>query len=195
MSNRQNSLSRLSSINTFIKNSSKTSKHLFFSQNINYNPSKSRKISHQKGLVFFQRESISSNKYKSYNRKRVSKLSAASILKKKRDYKQIFYNQDIKLDLKSIKKSINLQFKNKYNNIYYMDNIINDNINQNRVQYLLSDYYAINDILNNKRFHLTLLLKEYEIFYNSQELLIRYYEKKERYIIMKYLLSFVYKYD
>ena len=60
-----------------------------------------------------------------------------------------------------------------------MDNIINDNINQNQVQYLLSDYYTINDILNNKRFHLTLLLKEYEIFYNSQELLIRYYEKKK----------------
>lgn len=195
MSIKQNSLSRLSSINTFYKNSSKKSKHQLLSHNINYSPSKSRKISNIKGSIVSKRESINSNKFKNYNRKRISQLSSTSIFKVKRDYKNKFYNKNIKIDLKSIMKSIKLQLNNKYNNIYYIENITNINNNQNQVQYLLSDYYAINNILNNKRFHLTILLKEYEILYNSQELFIRYYDKKERYIIMKYLLNFVYKYD
>ena len=202
MSIRQNSLSRLSSVNTFNKNSNKNSsinsRHHIFSANAYYSPTKRRKMSNRKGQINFQRlESFSPNMFKSYNKKRISQLSFTSILKqKKTEHKKIFYNPETNSDLKSILKNIKLQFKNKYNNIYYLDNRIYDyNNNNNNQHYLFSDYYAINNILNNKKFHLTLLLKEYKILYNNQEFLIKCYEKKERYIIMKYLLSFVYKYD
>ena len=202
MSIRQNSLSRLSSVNTFNKNSNKNSsinsRHHIFSANAYYSPTKRRKMSNRKGQINFQRlESFSPNMFKSYNKKRISQLSFTSILKqKKTEHKKIFYNPEANSDLKSILKNIKLQFKNKYNNVYYLDNIIYDyNNNNNNQQYLFSDYYAINNILNNKKFHLTLLLKEYKILYNNQEFLIKCYEKKERYIIMKYLLNFVYKYD
>ena len=202
MSIRQNSLSRLSSVNTFNKNSNKNSsinsRHHIFSANAYYSPTKRRKMSNRKGKINFQKlESFSPNMFKSYNKKRISQLSFTSILKqKKTEHKKIFYNPEANSDLKSILKNIKLQFKNKYNNIYYLDNIIYDyNNNNNNQQYLFSDYYVINNILNNKKFHLTILLKEYKILYNNQEFLIKCYEKKERYIIMKYLLSFVYKYD
>ena len=42
-------------------------------------------------------------------------------------------------------KNIKLQFKNKYNNIYYIDNIINYNNIKIQVQYLLSYYFGINN--------------------------------------------------
>ena len=198
MSIRQNSLSRISSFNTFNKNSSKNSKQQYLSANPYYSPAKSRKLTNKKSFMYMQRlESLSSNKFKSYKLKRHSKISLnSSLIRQKRaKQKQSFYYPDKKLDLKSIIKNIKKQFVYKYNNIYHNDNLDFFYNNNNNDEYLLSDYYIINNLINKKRFHFTVLFKEYEILYNQQELLMKLYEKKERYIIMKYLLSFVYKYD
>ena len=84
-------------------------------------------------------------------------------------------------------------FRNKYNNIYYK---IKGNFLYNKNNnYLLYDYFKITDILENKRCALVANLNEFNIIYNKKELLIRFYKPKERYIIMKYLLNFIYKYD
>ena len=192
MSIRQNSYSRIS-LNTFNKNNSKNSKIQYFSAYPNYIPTKSRKITNRKGSIYLQRmDSVSSNKFRSYNTKRNSKMILTkSPNKKKTEQRKIFYNTGKKLNLKSILKIIKNQFINRYNNIYNYNDILYNNMNN----YLLSDYYVINDLLNKKKFRLPILLKEYDILYNHQELLIKFYEKKERYIIMKYLLNFVYKYD
>ena len=194
---RQNSLRRISCVNTLNKNSSnntsKNSKHSKL-QNFSspYYARKSRIISSKKPSLNLRGiETLNSNKIKSYKIKRNSRVSMTKIINKKEIER--FYNNK-KVNLKSIIKYIKKQFINKYNNISYFNldnNILNDNTNY----YFESDYYAINDLLNKKKFNLTILLKEYDIFYNKQEILIKYYEKKERYIIMKYLLSFVYKYD
>ena len=199
MSIRQNSLSRVSSLNTFNKNSSRNSKQQYLSANPFYSPTKSRKLTNKKSVVYMQRlESISSNKFKSYKIKRHSKISISSlnslIKQKKVKHKQRFYYPEKKNDLKSIIKSIKRQFIYKYDNIYHNDNL-DLFYNNNNDEYLLYDYYMINNLLNKKRFHFQILFKEYEILYNHQELLMKLYEKKERYIIMKYLLSFIYKYD
>ena len=196
MSIRQNSLSRISSFNTFNKNTSKNSKQQYLSSNPYYSPEK-RKISNKKNIMYMQQlESLSSNKFKSYKIKRHSKISLNSlILKQKRvRQKQILNYPEKKLDLKTIIKNIKRQFIYKYNNIYHNDN--SDLFyNNNTEEYLLSDYYIINNLLNKKRFHFSVLFKEYEILYYQQELLMKLYEPKERYIIMKYLLCFIYKYD
>ena len=199
MSIRQNSLSRISSFNTLNKNSSKNSKHQYLSANPYYSPTKSRKITIKKSVMYMQRlESISSNKFKSYKirHSKISINSLNSLIKQKRvKKKQNYYYPEKKLDLKSIIKKIKNQFIYKYNNIYHNDNLNIFYNNNNNDEYLLSDYYTINNLLNKKRFHFQVLFKEYEILYNQQELLMKFYEKKERYIIMKYLLSFIYKYD
>lgn len=195
MSIRKNSISVLSSFNSFNRNISKISKPQYFSANNYYIRTKSRKISNKRGSIYMKRmESIGSNNFKSYNIQRKIKFSFSNLFKQKKiDQKKRFYNPEVKPNLKSILKTIKDLFLNKYNNRYKYDdtNIIDDNTND----YFLSDYYAINDLLNKKRFRLTILLKEYDILYNPQEILIKFYGKKERYIIMKYLLSFIYKYD
>ena len=85
MSIRQNSLSRISSFNTFNKNSSKNSKNQYLSGNPYYSPTKSRIITNKKNLMYMQRlESISSNKFKSYKMKRHSKISLNSLIRQKR---------------------------------------------------------------------------------------------------------------
>jgi hypothetical protein len=72
----------------------------------------------------------------------------------------------------------------KGNSIYYKNN-----------EFIMYDYYKINDILNNKKCALFSRLKEFILLSNKKEFLIRFYKPKERYIIMKYLLNFIYKYD
>ena len=195
MSIRQNSLSRIFSLNTLVKNNSKNSKLQYFSAN-NYNrPSRSRLNSNKK--IFMQGiENFPSYKIKTNKNNRKNQISFTNRLNTKNSVssKQRFYNPDTKIDSKEIINNVKQQFISRYNGIFY-DDTISLFYNNNNDQYSFYDYYTINDLINNKRFHLSALLKEYNIYYKQQEILIRYYGKKERYIIMKYLLSFVYKYD
>ena len=115
--------------------------------------------------------------------------SPPSLFKTKEEEKQNFNKHYPRTNFKFIKTS----FRNKYNNIYYK---IKGNFLYNKNNnYLLYDYFKITDILENKRCALVANLNEFNIIYNKKELLIRFYKPKERYIIMKYLLNFIYKYD
>ena len=96
-------------------------------------------------------------------------------------------------DYKSLVKYIKSLFINKYSNAYYkiQGNFLYDRNNK----YFLYDYYKINDILKNKKCALVAHLNEFNYTFYQKELLIRFYKPKERYIIMKYLLNFIYKFD
>ena len=119
--------------------------------------------------------------------------SPPSIFKTKEEEKQNFNKHYPRTNYKSLVKFIKTSFRNKYNNIYYK---IKGNFLYNKNNnYLLYDYFKITDILENKRCALVANLNEFNIIYNKKELLIRFYKPKERYIIMKYLLNFIYKYD
>ncbi len=194
MSTRQNSLSRIFSLNTLVKNNNKNGKLQYFSANNYIRPSKNRFISNKK-ILMQGIENIPSFKIKTNKNNRKNKISFTNRLNTKNSTssKQRFYNPDTKIDSKEIINNIKQQFISRYNGIFYDDTI--SPFYNNNDQYSFYDYYTINDLVSNKRFHLSALLKEYNIYYKQQELLIRYYGKKERYIIMKYLLSFVYKYD
>ena len=192
MSLRKNSISIASSLNTIIKNNSKNSRHLFFSIS-NYTPIR-HKFHSKRKLNLQGSESSTSNKFKNSKTNKKRRFSNPSLfLKKKESPKHIFYNPSKKIDFKILVKSIKSNFFNKYNGIYYDNTIYSFNSNMN--QYTYFSYYLINDLINGKRFHYASLLKEYSILYNQQEILFKYYKKNERYIIMKYLLNFVYKYD
>ena len=189
MSIKKNSLSLASSLNTFIKNTSKNSRNFYFSLS-NYTPIRNKLNSHRR--IFMQgNESSISNKNRNYKTNQKSKHSIHSLFSKdKNSHKQRFYNPGKLIDFDLLVKNIKKQFFKKYNGI------INDNtfyaFNNQYTYYAL---YLINDLISEKRFHFGSLLKEYSILYKPQELLIRYYKKNERYIIIKYLLNFVYKYD
>ncbi len=192
MSLRKNSLSIASSLNTIIKNNSKNSRHLYFSIN-NYTPIRHKFNSKRKSILQGS-ESSTSNKFKNSKTNNKRRFSNPSLfLKKKESPKHIFYNPSKKIDFKILVKSIKKNFFNKYNGIYYDNTIYSFNSNMN--QYTYFSYYLINDLISGKRFHYASLLKEYSILYIQQEILFKYYKKSERYIIMKYLLNFVYKYD
>ena len=119
--------------------------------------------------------------------------SPPSLFKTKEEEKQNFNKHYPRTNYKSLVKFIKTSFRNKYNNIYYK---IKGNFLYNKNNnYLLYDYFKITDILENKRCALVANLNEFNIIYNKKELLIRFYKPKERYIIMKYLLNFIYKYD
>ena len=119
--------------------------------------------------------------------------SPPSLFKTKEEEKQNFNKHYPKTNYKSLVIFIKTSFRNKYNNIYYK---IKGNFLYNKNNnYLLYDYFKITDILENKRCALVANLNEFNIIYNKKELLIRFYKPKERYIIMKYLLNFIYKYD
>jgi len=119
--------------------------------------------------------------------------SPPSLFKTKEEEKQNFNKHYPRTNYKSLVKFIKTSFRNKYNNIYYK---IKGNFLYNKNNnYLLYDYFKITDILENKRCALVANLNEFNIMYNKKELLIRFYKPKERYIIMKYLLNFIYKYD
>ncbi len=119
--------------------------------------------------------------------------SPPSLFKTKEEEKQNFNKHYPRTNYKSLVKFIKTSFRNKYNNIYYK---IKGNFFYNKNNnYLLYDYFKITDILENKRCALVANLNEFNIIYNKKELLIRFYKPKERYIIMKYLLNFIYKYD
>ena len=119
--------------------------------------------------------------------------SPPSLFKTKEEEKQNFNKHYPRANYKSLVKFIKTSFRNKYNNIYYK---IKGNFLYNKNNnYLLYDYFKITDILENKRCALVANLNEFNIMYNKKELLIRFYKPKERYIIMKYLLNFIYKYD
>jgi hypothetical protein len=84
MSIRQNSYSRIS-LNTLNKNNSKNSKIQYFSAYPNYSPTKSRRITNRRGSIYLQRmESVSSNKFRSYNTKRNSKMILTKSTNKKK---------------------------------------------------------------------------------------------------------------
>ena len=199
MSIRAKSISRKSST-TFNKKSNLSSNRQLFSGYSFYNKTKSRITSPLKHSSTVQRmDSINSNKIKSPKIYRKSTMVLTNFFKRKKmEQIQRFYNPSIKYNLKLILKNIRNQFVTKYNGIYYPNYIEifnNDNTINDNTFFLLYDCYSINNILNKKDFHSILLLKEYDIYYNNIEFLIRYYDKKEIYIIMKYLLNFVYKYD
>ena len=118
--------------------------------------------------------------------------SPPSLFKTKEEEKQNFNKHYPRTNYKSLVKFIKTSFRNKYNNIYKIKGNFLYNKNNN---YLLYDYFKITDILENKRCALVANLNEFNIIYNKKELLIRFYKPKERYIIMKYLLNFIYKYD
>ena len=119
--------------------------------------------------------------------------SPQSLFKSKEEEKQNFNKHYPRKNYKSLIKFIKTSFHNKYNNIYFK---IKGNFLYNKNNnYLLYDYFKITDILENKRCALVANLNEFNIIYNKKELLIRFYKPKERYIIMKYLLNFIYKYD
>ena len=192
-------LSRTSSINTINKNSNKSSRHQIFSANNFYNRTRSRIASNVKGSRSIQRmDSLYSKKTRGSKIFRNSNFVLSNFIKRKNfEQMQRFYNPEIKHNLKEILKNIRSRFVSKYNGIYYPNYIelFNNEIKDKNIFYSLYDCYIINNILNKKDWHSILLLKEYDIFYDNHEFLLRFYDKKERYIIMKYLLSFVYKYD
>ena len=147
----------------------------------NYSPIKNKSTSNKIVNNLNRRNNYKVNKY--------AQSSFMSLLRKKK-LEENKYNSEFKFKYNSIMKKIKTQFIKKYSKIYY-----GNSNNYNSTKYLLYNYYKINNILNNKRCHLTLLVKEYNIFYNNIEYIERYYQPKERYIIMKYLLNFIYKYD
>ena len=96
-----------------------------------------------------------------------------------------------------IRKKINQIFINKYKSPY-MDYLIKKGY---YIHYKKSDYpkyynfYMINNLMNNKRCHLTITYSDNLYIYNSQEYLIRYFGKNEIFIIMNYALFFIYDKD
>ena len=89
-------------------------------------------------------------------------------------------------------KYIRNSFINKYNKAYFE---VKNELIYNKNKYFLYDYYKINDILENKKSSLVAKYHEFKIVSSKNELLIRFYKPKERYMIMKYLLNFIYKFD
>ena len=189
MSIKKNSLSLASSLNTFIKNTSKNSRHFYFSLN-NYSPIKN-KFNSNKRLFMQGNESSISNKNRNYKTNPKGKHSIHSLFSKDKDSnKKRFYYREKLIDFDLLVKDIKRRFFKKYNGIINYNTFYAFNN-----QYTYFSYYLINDLISEKRFHFGSLLKEYSILYKPQELLIRYYKKNERYIMIKYLLNFVYKYD
>jgi len=141
---------------------------------------------------------FNTNKKNNYSRDKNNEIniidnSPFKKFKNKEEEKQTLNIHYTRRNYKELIKFIKISFMNKYNQIYY--NIKGNFLYNKNNNYLIYDYYKIADILENKRCALVANLNEFNIIYNKKELLIRFYKPKERYIIMKYLLNFIYKYD
>ena len=182
----KNNLSRLSSFRSF--------KTLNNKQNNISGFSFGRKTSSKKVFLNFgisNSNFLNNVKHNEMNNINQSNLKPNDLEQEKNDDMNKKYRHK---NIKSIIKYIRTSFLNKYSISHYekKDNISN-NMNNNYV--LLYDYFKITDILENKKCLLVAKLNEYKYTSNKIEFLIRYYKPKERYIIMKYLLNFVYKFD
>ena len=192
---RHRSLNRIPSLNKLKKNSNK---YEIISPSNDYYTIKDLSISNKiRNKNISRMESLNSNKTQNY-KKNINKVTNFSLINvfnsNKNEDKNRFYNPKNKININLIIKNIKKDFISKYNKIYYENN---NNILQLNytTKNLLYKYYILNDILNNKRCHLTVLVKENNLFYDNQELIVRFYKENERDIIIKYLLNFVYKYD
>ena len=142
MSTRQNSLSRIFSLNTLVKNNNKNSKLQYFSANNYSRPSKNRFNSNKK-ILMQGIENIPSFKIKTNKNNRKNKISFTNRLNTKNSTssKQRFYNPDTKIDSKEIINNIKQQFISRYNGIFY-DDTISPFYNYND-QYSFYDFYKL----------------------------------------------------
>ena len=145
-------------------------------------------------LSIFNLGSGLSKKYSKEKQSEIYNLNKSPLkLFQNKEEEKTSNKQTPRKDFKSLIKSIKSSFINKYNTIYY--EIKGDFIFSKNNKNLLYDYFKITDILENKKCTLVANLNEFNVESYKKELLIRYYKPKERYIIMKYLLNFIYKYD
>ena len=138
-------------------------------------------------------------KYNNFNfNKIINKLEVKQEQARERYKKNLFNKRKIsKKHFYLIRKVINQRLKNKYKSPY-MDYLINKGYFEH---FKKSDYpkyynfYMINYLMQNKRCKLTLRYYDNIYFYNSQEYLIRYFNRNEIFIIMNYVLYFIYNRD
>ena len=138
-------------------------------------------------------ETSNSSKDKNNKLQNINK-STSKLLKIKEEQNKVNKGKYPNKSYKFIIKYIRNNFINKYNIAYY-EFSKSDNMYNKKNHYLLYDYYKINDLIENKKCSLVAKYNEFKITSNKKELLIRFYKPKERYMIMKYLLNFVYKFD
>ena len=173
----KNNISRASSLLS-LKNFSNNRQSIFSNTN-----SLNKKISTKFGLFNFGMKR-NSNLFKIKN--------SIGVIPPKEEKKEKI-KQYSSRNYKSIIKYIKNLFIEKYSNNYYK--MKGNSIYYKNNEFIMYDYYKINDILNNKKCALFSRLKEFILLSNKKEFLIRFYKPKERYIIMKYLLNFIYKFD
>ena len=116
--------------------------------------------------------------------------------------KKINNNNNTVKNIKSKKSNITnkefIQFTskkylyNKYNGYY--NYTINKKLSHNSEEnYNIYDYFQVNNILNNKRCNLKIILDELNYFYNVEEYLIDFYRNKiECKNILKFIITFFY---
>ena len=171
-------------------------KNINIKKNNNYSGISNGKNKSKFGLFNF---GISGNNYLNKKNNEINNLNESSFiinnipkLYKKNMNKQYlfkYYEPLIKYIINYIKSLL----IDKYSIFYYK--IKGNYIFDKNKKYLLYDYFQITNILDNKKSILACKLNEFNYIDNRKEILIRYYKKQEIYIIMKYLLNFIYKYD
>ena len=126
-------------------------------------------------------------------------ISHSNTLKKKAKVKQIILGKkDINVNnFYKIRKEIYKNLKNTYKGPYILHLIKKGYYkNKQKEDYpIYYNYYQICNMMNKKKFKLSISYNEFLLFYNNQEYLMKYLVTNEQYIIMNYLLYNVYNRD